>query len=113
MPLRRMEQCCSTVLSSTCLRSPSGAVRGVALAGGEIVEGDAVVIAMGPWLILAARWLPLPAVLGYKGHSLVFRNRWDHSGRSIVPRVPRGERRNPDPRVISARGWYDVGVCDL
>jgi len=54
------------------LRSPSGAVSGVALAGGEIVEGDAVVIAMGPWSILAARWLPLPAVLGYKGHSLVF-----------------------------------------
>jgi glycine/D-amino acid oxidase-like deaminating enzyme len=27
---------------------------------------------MGPWSILAARWLPLPAVLGYKGHSMVF-----------------------------------------
>ncbi len=54
------------------VRGPSGAVRGVALASGEIVEGDAVVIAMGPWSILAARWLPLPAVLGYKGHSLVF-----------------------------------------
>jgi glycine/D-amino acid oxidase-like deaminating enzyme len=53
-------------------RGPGGAVRGVALASGEIVEGDAVVIAMGPWSILAARWLPLPAVLGYKGHSLVF-----------------------------------------
>jgi glycine/D-amino acid oxidase-like deaminating enzyme len=49
----------------------SGA-RGVALAGGEIVEGDAVVIAMGPWSLLAARSLPLPAVFGYKGHSLVF-----------------------------------------
>ena len=47
-------------------------MRGVALASGEIVEGDAVVVAMGPWSILAARWLPLPAVLGYKGHSLVF-----------------------------------------
>jgi glycine/D-amino acid oxidase-like deaminating enzyme len=53
-------------------RRPSGVVRGVALAGGEVVEGEAVVIAMGPWSILAARWLPLPAVLGYKGHSLVF-----------------------------------------
>ena len=41
------------------LRGPSGALRGVALASGEIVEGDAVVIAMGPWSILAARWLPL------------------------------------------------------
>src|SRR3954452_9648239 len=29
-------------------------------ADGEIVEGDAVVIAMGPWPILAKRWLPLP-----------------------------------------------------
>jgi hypothetical protein len=27
---------------------------------------------MGPWSILGSRWLPLPAVFGYKGHSLVF-----------------------------------------
>jgi len=40
--------------------------------GGETVEGDAVVIAMGPWSILASEWLPLPAVYGLKGHSLVF-----------------------------------------
>ena len=39
---------------------------------GEVVAGDAVVIAMGPWSILAALWLPLPAVFGLKGHSLVF-----------------------------------------
>ena len=56
------------------MRRKSGAVRGVALATGEIVEGDAVVIAMGPWSILAARWLPLPAVYGFKGHSLVFKS---------------------------------------
>src|SRR2546429_8478897 len=54
------------------VRSRRGAVRGVALASGEIVEGDAVVIAMGPWSVLAARWLPLPAGLGYKGPSLIF-----------------------------------------
>jgi glycine/D-amino acid oxidase-like deaminating enzyme len=41
-------------------------------ADGEIIEGDGVVIAMGPWSILAAQWLPLPAVYGLKGHSLVF-----------------------------------------
>lgn len=39
---------------------------------GEVVEGDAVVIAMGPWSIRAAGWLPLPGVFGLKGHSLVF-----------------------------------------
>ena len=39
---------------------------------GETIAGDAVVIAMGPWSILAAQWLPLPGVFGLKGHSLVF-----------------------------------------
>jgi glycine/D-amino acid oxidase-like deaminating enzyme len=40
--------------------------------GGDVLQGDAVVIAMGPWSILAALWLPLPPVFGLKGHSLVF-----------------------------------------
>jgi glycine/D-amino acid oxidase-like deaminating enzyme len=30
------------------------------------------VIALGPWSILAAAWLPLPTVFALKGHSLVF-----------------------------------------
>ena len=55
----------------------TGVARGGASVGGvavdgEIVKGDAVVIAMGPWSMLAAAWLPLPAVYGLKGHSLVF-----------------------------------------
>ena len=52
-------------------RKGGAAVAGVEM-DGEVVEGDAVVIAMGPWSILAAEWLPLPAVFGLKGHSLVF-----------------------------------------
>ena len=39
---------------------------------GEQIFGDVVVIAMGPWSILAAMWLPMPAVFGLKGHSIVF-----------------------------------------
>ncbi len=54
------------------IRRPDGAVQGVVLESGETVEADAVVIAMGPWSILATQWLPLAAVYGYKGHSLVF-----------------------------------------
>jgi glycine/D-amino acid oxidase-like deaminating enzyme len=54
------------------VRDAGGVVRGVALADGDVVEGDAVVIALGPWSVLAVRWLPLPAVMGYKGHSVVF-----------------------------------------
>ena len=40
---------------------------------GDALEGDAVVIAMGPWSVLAAQWLPLPPVFGLKGHSIVFK----------------------------------------
>jgi glycine/D-amino acid oxidase-like deaminating enzyme len=46
----------------------------------EPLEGDAVVIAMGPWSALAAQWLPLPRVFGIKGHSLVF-----ETGKTIPP----------------------------
>jgi glycine/D-amino acid oxidase-like deaminating enzyme len=31
-----------------------------------------VVIAMGPWSVLATAWLTLPGVFGLKGHSLIF-----------------------------------------
>ena len=43
----------------------------------ELLEGDAVVIAMGPWSVLAAEWLPLPMIYGLKGHSVVFRSSAD------------------------------------
>src|SRR3984893_7124432 len=54
------------------VRSRDGASVGGVEVDGEVIEGDAVVIAMGPWSILAAAWLPLPGVFGLKGHSLVF-----------------------------------------
>jgi glycine/D-amino acid oxidase-like deaminating enzyme len=46
---------------------------GVTLEDGRDFPADAVIIAMGPWSVLAARWLPIPAVHGLKGHSIVFR----------------------------------------
>jgi glycine/D-amino acid oxidase-like deaminating enzyme len=55
----------------TGLLRRGGDVVGVDLEGEEL-EGDAVVIAMGPWSVLAAQWLPLPPVFGLKGHSLAF-----------------------------------------
>jgi glycine/D-amino acid oxidase-like deaminating enzyme len=55
----------------TDLLRKEGRLRG-ALVDGAPVEADAVVIAMGPWSRLAARWLPLPPVFGLKGHSIVF-----------------------------------------
>jgi len=55
----------------TGVRREAERVTGVEVEG-EIIAADAVVIAMGPWSILAAAWLPLPALYGLKGHSLVF-----------------------------------------
>ena len=52
-------------------RTRNGALTGVAVDGREI-SGDAVVFAMGPWSVQACQWLPLPAVIVLKGHSLVF-----------------------------------------
>jgi glycine/D-amino acid oxidase-like deaminating enzyme len=59
----------------------SGCVTGVLRNGTEVkgvrigeqeLEGDAVVIALGPWSAVAARRLPLPPVFGLKGHSILF-----------------------------------------
>tara|TARA_A100001037_G_C15147233_1_gene636927 strand:- start:3484 stop:4596 length:1113 start_codon:yes stop_codon:yes gene_type:complete len=52
-------------------KADGATVRGAMVDGREIA-GDSVVIAMGPWSVLASQWLPLPAVYGLKGHSLVF-----------------------------------------
>jgi len=48
-------------------------VEGVTLEDGRDFPADAVIIAMGPWSVLAARWLAMPAVYGLKGHSILFR----------------------------------------
>jgi glycine/D-amino acid oxidase-like deaminating enzyme len=54
------------------VRSADGStVRGVEV-DGRVVEVDAVVIAMGPWSLMAAAWLRLPAVFGHRSPSLVY-----------------------------------------
>lgn len=45
--------------------------RGVEVDGG-VIEADAVVVAMGPWSLLAAQWMSLPAVYGQRSPSIVY-----------------------------------------
>jgi glycine/D-amino acid oxidase-like deaminating enzyme len=53
-------------------RSADGSTtRGVKV-DGRLVEADAVVVAMGPWSILASSWIMLPAVFGQQSPSLVY-----------------------------------------
>ena len=70
-------------------------VRGVATSSG-VVEADAIVIAMGPWSVRASQWLPLPAVFGLKGHSLVF-----ETGAKIPPEALFLEYREADGTLLS------------
>jgi len=55
------------VLTSSC----DDAVSGVAV-DGAVLEADAVVVALGPWSLLAAGWMDLPAVFGRRSPSLVY-----------------------------------------
>jgi len=48
-----------------------GAARGVEV-NGSVIDADAIVIAMGPWSLLAAEWMNLPAVFGQRSPSLVY-----------------------------------------
>jgi glycine/D-amino acid oxidase-like deaminating enzyme len=70
-------------------------VRGIEV-DGENVEADAVVIAMGPWSILAAGWLPLPGVFAYKGHSLIFQ-----TGDAVTPDALFLEVQGPSGAVLT------------
>ena len=79
---------------------------------GRTIEGDAVVIAMGPWSILAAQWLPLPAVFGLKGHSLLFETgaRLAAEALFIEYREPNGAIHSPELFPRSDGATYVCGI---
>jgi glycine/D-amino acid oxidase-like deaminating enzyme len=53
-------------------RSPDGSAATGVEVDGYLVDADAVVIALGPWSLLAAGWMTLPAVYGQRSPSLVY-----------------------------------------
>ena len=79
----------------TAIAQHHGRATGVVVAG-EIIEADAVVVAMGPWSILAALSVPLPAIFGLKGHSLVF-----DTGDTVPGEALFVEYREPNGTVLS------------
>jgi glycine/D-amino acid oxidase-like deaminating enzyme len=77
-------------------RSTDGtAVRGVEV-DGHVVEADAIVIAMGPWSVLAASWIELPAVYGQQSPSLVY-----DTGTDVPPEALFLDYREEDGSVIT------------
>lgn len=74
--------------------APDGSAVTGAVVDGEVVPADAVVVALGPWSALACRWLPLPAVRGLKGNSLLLRTE-----APLVPGALFAEVEDADGRV--------------
>jgi len=82
-----------------------GAASGVVTAEGETLEGDAVVLAMGPWTGRLAGRMRLPSVYGLKGYSVtlaapdvpahaLFVDYRTNDGRALEPEIfprPEGE----------------------
>ena len=78
------------------VRSGDGsAVRGVEV-DGRIIGSDAVVIAMGPWSVLAAQWMALPAVYGLQSPSLVY-----DTGNDIPAQALFLEAHDQDGEIVS------------
>jgi glycine/D-amino acid oxidase-like deaminating enzyme len=91
--------------------SDKGKVTGVVV-DGEALTADAVVIAMGPWSALARRWLPLPAVYGLKGNSIVLRTDAPLPAESLFVEMEAADGARDDPEVFP-RPDGTTYVCGL
>ncbi|MEM7043844.1 MAG: FAD-dependent oxidoreductase, partial [Pseudomonadota bacterium] len=78
----------------------------------RLFETDAVVIAMGPWSAMAARWLPLPDVYGLKGHSVVLRPKKPVPAEALFADV-RGHDGMDDTPELFPRPDGTVYLCGL
>jgi glycine/D-amino acid oxidase-like deaminating enzyme len=95
------------------VRDATGAsALGVEVDGGGVVETDAVVIAMGPWSSLASRWLPLPAVHGLKGNSVLFRSGGAISADALFVELMTADGATHSPEVFP-RADGTTYVCGL
>lgn len=80
--------------------SDASRVTGVMLEDGRKITGDVVIIAMGPWSILAARWLPMPAIRGLKGHSVIFRPEQPLPAEAVFAEVEDGDGEFLTPEIV-------------
>jgi glycine/D-amino acid oxidase-like deaminating enzyme len=93
-------------------RSADGSRVSGVFVDGELIEGDAVVIAMGPWSALASEWLPLPMVYGLKGHSVILRNPMPISPHALFVECEAADGAVDTPEVFP-RPDGTVYVCGL
>jgi glycine/D-amino acid oxidase-like deaminating enzyme len=87
-----------------------GAVRGVVV-DGETLEGDAIVLAMGPWTGRAASWLPLPRIHGLKGYSVTLVGA-DVPAHALFVEYRAADGRHLEPEIFP-RPDGEVYVCGM
>ena len=82
------------------------------IVNGERLTADAVVIAMGPWSIMARKWLPIPPVYGLKGNSIVYRPKSQISAHAVFSDIETADRQVLSPEIYP-RPDGTVYVCGL
>ena len=88
----------------------SGVARGVRI-GGEILEADAVVLAMGPWTGRLAGGLSLPRVSGLKGYSVTLEAA-DVPAQALFVEYRTADGRHLEPEIFP-RPNGEVYVCGM
>ena len=88
-----------------------GAATGVVTAEGETIDGDAVVLAMGPWTGRLAPRLRLPGVYGLKGYSVTLAAP-DVPAHALFVDYRTGDGRALEPEVFP-RPEGEVYVCGM
>jgi glycine/D-amino acid oxidase-like deaminating enzyme len=80
--------------------------------GDDMLPTDAVVIAMGPWSVLASAWLPIPLVGGLKSHSILIRTAASIPAQALFVEFVSD---NGDPRApeVVPRADGEVYVCGI
>ncbi len=87
-------------------------VVGVRLANGETIAADSVVLALGPWSLLASKWAPLPPIYGLKGHSLIFKPTRTLPAHAVFAELETADGDIHAPEIVS-RADGTVYVCGL
>lgn len=83
----------------------------VTLDNGEKIAADAAILALGPWSLLAAAWVPLAPVYGLKGHSIIYRPDRALPAEAVFAEMEAdGDVHTPE---IVARADGTVYVCGL
>jgi glycine/D-amino acid oxidase-like deaminating enzyme len=88
-----------------------GAVTGVATSEGETLEGDAVVLAMGPWTGRLAARVGLPTIYGLKGYSVTL-DAPDVPAHALFVDYRTAEGRALEPEIFP-RPEGEVYVCGM